>query len=228
MTRYLLSAVLLSLSISILGCATPGDDELIRVEEELTLSRTLGSPAYFTIRRTSPYAFEVDIAGNPTEMMLCPGATVATYTCSVSRLSLAGTGLSLARQTNVINAVATNGGESTSRVVMAGTIVSVRDRRGGTTSSYTEFRATAVYLAPSVRSHVSQYALAFVREGEQYTGSTRTIILPIRSDFEYELAPDQPVPTGMLSDHIVTGTLLGYGEDAAQILVDQIFRHVTG
>lgn len=227
MTRSLLSLLLL-LSVSILGCATPGDEELARVEEELSISRTLGSPAYFTIRRTSPYAFEVDIAGDPTELMLCPGATVGTSTCTVSRLSLGGTGLSLAQQTNVINAVATNGDESTSRVVMAGTIVSVRDRRGGGTSSYTEFRATAVYLAPSVRSHVSRYARAFVSDGQQYTGSTRTIILPIRSELEYELAPTQPVPTSLLSDHIITGVLLGYGEDAAQILVDQVFYRVTG
>lgn len=188
--------------------------------------RELGAPAYFSVRRYDPYTFEIDVAGDPSSLVTCPGATSATPVCFVPRLNLAHTGLTLAQQTTVLQRVATNGSEGSTAVVMGGALVSVRDNRPGGVS-YVEFRATSVYLAPSVRPHGNRFLRAYVLAGRQVFDVTRTYNLPVPVTIQLAFPPGEPLPALPLTDHIVTATLLSETPDAQgrfPTSVTQVFR----
>jgi hypothetical protein len=182
-------------------------------EGDEIIARELGQPAYFSVRKYDAYTWEIDVAGSPTSLVTCPGATTAGPVCFVPRLNLQGTGLTIGQQSHVLSRVATNGSEPTTAVVMGGSLVSVRDRRGGTTQTYVEFRATSVYLAPTVRPHGNLFVRAYVTNGQVFDG-TRTFNLPIPVNVYWSYPTNETPPQLPLTDHIATATLISEVPDA--------------
>lgn len=176
------------------------------------IAREIGDPAYFSVRKYNAYSWEIDVAGNPTSLVTCPGETLASPVCFVPRLNLANTGLTIAQQSYVLSRVAANGSEPTTAVVMGGTLVSVRDSRGGTTQRYTEFRATSVYLAPTVRPHGNLFVRAYVYNGQVFD-TTRTYNLPAPVNVYWSYPAGEAPPALPLTDHIATATLISNTPD---------------
>lgn len=179
----------------------PGDGAPDLVEREI------GYPAYFSVRKYDAINWEIDVASGPTSLVTCPGATLATPVCFVPRLNLAHTGLTTAQQSYVLSRVAANGSEPTTAVVMGGILVSVRDSRGGTTQTYTEFRATSVYLAPTVRPHGNVFVRAYVNNGQVFD-TTRTYSFPVPVNVYWSYPAGEVPPPLPLTDHIATATLI--------------------
>lgn len=74
--------------------------------------------------------------------------------CLVARVNLSPTGLSSTVQNSVRARLPSEPPyESSASVLMKGTFVTVRDHRTNPPTTFPEFRATAVYMAPTVRAH---------------------------------------------------------------------------
>jgi len=199
----------------LVGCAVEIEIETETETEDNTeaiIEREVGQPAYFSVRKYDAYSWEIDVAGDPSSLITCPGATLATPVCFVPRLNLMNTGLTIAQQSYVLSRVAANGSEPTTAVVMGGTFVSVRDSRSGTTQRYVEFRATSVYLAPTVRLHGNRFVRAYVYNGQVFDG-TRTFNWPVPVNVYWSYPTNETPPQLPLTDHIATATLISETPD---------------
>jgi hypothetical protein len=120
----------------------------------------------FAVRRADAYSFAVNPVGNYSA--LCPDGVYRTE-CVVPRLNLSGTGLSVTRQSQLLSRISAEpAAESSSSVLLKGVLVSVRDNRTEPPTHYTEFRASAAYLAPSARPHGG--AITYVQAAPNASG----------------------------------------------------------
>lgn len=139
---------------------------------------------------TSPWEYLFAVRGsgswfalNPlgTEGITCLDGSYASE-CTVSRLNLArDSGLTTSRQQLVMNRVALEpADESQASVIVKGVFVRVRDRRVDPPLQYDEFRASAVYLASSIRAHAATflYVASAPVNGMRTVRSTNSMLLP--------------------------------------------------
>lgn len=178
---FLRSSVLAALLLLVPACGDEFEPTEAAVPETgVTRSELLTDPnqLIFAVRKIDPYTFGINPIGNYS--VLCPDGIYRTE-CTVSRLRLSDTGLSLTRQSQLLARIAAEpASESSASVLFKGVLVNVRDTRTTPTTSYFEFRATAAYWAPSVRTHASlfNYVLGAPSGGFQPATSVNTDLAP--------------------------------------------------
>ena len=117
----------------------------------------------YAVRQSSTNRFIVNPLGS---MQITCYDGIRNLECPVQRLSLSGTGLPSSRQQEIRNRLPSEPpDERMASMLLKGTIVNVRDHGTVPPTYYPEFRATAAYLAPTVRNHGGGFA--WVESGPQ-------------------------------------------------------------
>lgn len=159
--KFLGSVVLLSLA----ACGAAPEDGGPDVQQKTQALASDPNQYIFAVRRLSSGKYVANPMGDYTSS--CPDGTTGSE-CTLDRLNLANTGLSSTRQGQLVTRIAAEpANELSASVLLKGMPVTVRDSRTNPPTSYTEFRASAAYWAPSVRAHGK---VAYVVAGIQSNG----------------------------------------------------------
>lgn len=209
------------------GCGAP-DPEAVGEETEALVTDPF--QYVFAVRRSSPYAFTIEPAGN--FLYTCLNGVPAT-SCQTSRLNLTPTGLSVAKQQEIINRIATEpAGDASNSVLLKGNLVTVRDRRTNPPTTYDEFRATAAYMAPTARSHATTYL--WVDHAVNTSSGVVYHYYYVNTDLSPSLprtiyvapftwvGPAAETPASYPNDSFVTSAAYGTSHQ-----INQLFRRVT-
>jgi hypothetical protein len=195
------------------GCSgSEGRDD--EAEAVGSTSAALSTPQndIFTVWKSSAKAWNVKYIGSAGPACVDGGAGPG---CTVDVLNLGGAGVSAASQALLMSKIALNDpNESATAVLLRGTMTRVRDHRTTPASSYSEFRAVAVYTAPSVRTHVTNFAYLEPLPGSPSQQAATAVnpqqlavVVPVHVN--WALPPGNTHPNGVIDDAIATGTANG-------------------
>jgi len=158
--------------------------------------------------------------------------------CLVAKVNLANTGLSSTVQNNVLARLPGEPPyESSVSVLMKGSFVNVRDHRTEPPTSYPEFRATAVYMAPTPGDHGVDFR--YIEAGPDndyyYTRAvnldmiySRNINAPTRSRVLWVGPGSEPTypPDSIVADRTLRQLDPGMLGGRIELDVDQLFTRV--